>query len=309
VTTALLRQANATGQRIPVVTPIVRWLKSSGGPPQKRSGGGPHPIPQTNMRPMMTTPWPPRHTARRPLAPRVAAPRQPVDPARIGRRVVRRRAKGMHAGAVAAALEDARFDARQASRFKDLADDVRGRAELAEWERLDQLLAAAPPGTVYDPDTDDVVQAELAADAAAAADREAELREAARIAARADELQALRELHTLEQTEPREGDEAARDELTRRAGGYVPADVDAWLAHTLAAHRGHYRDPAARAAAAAGLLTEPVLAHAALLNELARLVPGADVDQLAFAVRLAAAEPEAAVTLAAFLTRARTRGR
>ncbi|MEU0744586.1 hypothetical protein [Streptomyces sp. NPDC006134] len=113
----------------------------------------------------------------------------------------------MDAGAVAAALEEARFDARQASWFEDLADDVRGRAELAEWERLAQLLAAAPSGIVYDPDTDEVVQAELAADAAAA---------------------------------------AAREE-------------------------------------AAGLLTPPVLAHAALLAELARLVPGADVDELAFA--------------------------
>ncbi|MGW9454346.1 hypothetical protein [Streptomyces sp. NPDC055632] len=115
-------------------------------------------------------------------------PRAPADPARIGRRVVRRRAKGMDAVAVAAALEDARFDARQNSRFEDLADDERGRAELAEWERLDQLLAAAAPGTVYDPDTDPIVQDELAADAAAADAREAEIREAARIAARADEL-------------------------------------------------------------------------------------------------------------------------
>ncbi|MEU1670217.1 hypothetical protein ABZ547_42830 [Streptomyces sparsogenes] len=199
----------------------------------------------------MTTPW---RTARRPLAPRVAAPREPVDPARIGRRVVQRRAKGMDADAVAAALEDARFDARQNSRHEDLADDVRGRAELAEWERLAQLLADAPSGTVYDPDVDEVVQAELAADAAAAAAREAELREAMRIVARADELQALRDLGTLDKAEPAEGDEAVRDELTRRAGGYVPADVDAWLAHALAAHRGHYRDPAAREEAA-GLLT------------------------------------------------------
>ncbi|MBZ6128599.1 MULTISPECIES: hypothetical protein [Streptomyces] len=221
----------------------------------------------------MTTPWPPRRSARRPLAPRVAAPREPVDPARIGRRVVRRRAKGMDADAVAAALEDARFDARQDSRHEDLADDVRGPAELAEWERIDQLLAAAPAGTVYDPDTDDVVRAELAAEAAAAAAREAELRE------------------------------AARDELTRRAGGYVQADVDAWLAQALAAHRGHYRDPAAREEAA-GLLTPPVLAHAALLAELARLVPDADVDQLAFAARLATAEPEAASELAVLLARA-----
>lgn len=107
----------------------------------------------------MTRFWPPGETTRRPPAPRVAASREPVDPARIGRRVVRRRAKGMDGGAVAAAPEDARFDARQASRHEDLADDARGPAELAEWERIDQLLAEAAPGTVYDPDTDDVVQA------------------------------------------------------------------------------------------------------------------------------------------------------
>ncbi|MET8615822.1 hypothetical protein [Streptomyces misionensis] len=209
----------------------------------------------------------------------------------------------MDAGAVAAALEDARFDARQNSRFEDLADDVRGRAELAEWERIEQLLAAAPAGTLYDPDTDPVVRTELEADAAAAAAREADLRDAARIAARADELQALRDLGTLDQAEPAEGDEAVRDELTRRAGGYVLADVDAWLAHALATHRGHYHAPAAREEAA-GLLTPPILAHAALLTELARLVPGAHADELAFAARLATAEPEAAGALAAFLTRA-----
>ena len=167
----------------------------------------------------MTRMWPPGETTRRPLAPRVTVPREPVDPARIGRRVVRRRAKGMDAGAVAEALEVARFDARQASRYEDLTDDARGPAELAEWERIEQLLADAVPGTVYDPDTDPVVRAEREADAAAAAAREAELREAMRVAARADELQALRELGTLEQTEPRAGDEAVRDELTRRAGG------------------------------------------------------------------------------------------
>ncbi|WP_406116341.1 hypothetical protein [Streptomyces sp. NBC_01014] len=250
----------------------------------------------------MTRMWPLGDGTRRPPAPRVASPREPVDPARIGRRVVRRRANGMDAGAIAAALDAARFDARQASRHEDLADDARGPTELAEWERIDQLLAAAPAGTVYAPDSDDVVQAELAADAAAAAAREAELREAMRITARADELQALRELGTLERTEPRDGDEAVRDELTRRAGGYVQADVDAWLAHAPAAHLGHYRDPAAREEAT-GLLTPPVLAHTALLAELARLVPGADVDELAFTARIASTEPEAAGALAAFLTR------
>ncbi len=189
----------------------------------------------------MTAPlpsWPPRHTDRRPTVPRIAVPREPLDPARTGRRWVRRRARGMTAQAAAAALGVARFDARQNSRHEDLAGDERGQAELGEWERIVQLLADAPRGTVYDPEADDVVRAELAAaDAAAAAAREAELRDAMRIAARADELQALRELGTLDQAEPRTGDEAVREELTRRAGGYIQADVDTWLARALATHR------------------------------------------------------------------------
>ncbi|MBB4889551.1 hypothetical protein FHS38_005627 [Streptomyces netropsis] len=205
----------------------------------------------------------------------------------------------------AAALEDARFDARQDSRHEDLALDERGMAELAEWERVEGLLARI--GGVYDPDGDVVVQEERAAEAAAAAAREVELREADRIATRADELQVLRDRGALEQAEPREGDEAVRDELTRRAGSYVQQDVDAWLARALAAHRGHYADPAAREAAA-GLLHPPVLAHAALLAALTQLVPGADVDQLPFAARLAAADSEAAGELAAFLTGAVTAG-
>ncbi|WP_371604692.1 hypothetical protein OG345_40120 [Streptomyces sp. NBC_01220] len=253
----------------------------------------------------MTRFWPPGEATRRPPAPRAAALYDPARAARIGRRIVRRRAKGMDAGAVAAALDEARFDARQASRHEDLVGDVSGHAELAEWERLDQLLAEAAPGTVYDPDTDDVLRAELAADAAAAAAREAELSEAQRSAARADELQALRELGTLQQTEPRHGDEAVRDELTRRVGGYVQADADDWLARSLAAHLGHYRDPAAREEAT-GLLTPPLLAHAALLTELSHLAPGVGVDQLAFAARLATTEPEAAGALADFLARARS---
>ncbi|MEV4871840.1 hypothetical protein [Streptomyces syringium] len=110
-------------------------------------------------------------------------------------------------------------------------------------------------------------------------------------------------LGTLEQAEPREGDEAVRDELTRRAGSYVQADVDVWLARALAAHRGHYADPVAREAAA-GLRPQPVFAHAALLSALARLVPAAAPGELAVAARLAAADLEATAGLAALLTRA-----
>ncbi|MFD8261643.1 hypothetical protein ACFV19_22535 [Streptomyces griseoluteus] len=49
------------------------------------------------------------------------------------------------------------------------------RAEITERERVDRLLAAAPRGPVYDPDTEDVGRAELAADAAVAAARETEV--------------------------------------------------------------------------------------------------------------------------------------
>ncbi|MFC8536709.1 hypothetical protein ACFUJY_22615 [Streptomyces sp. NPDC057249] len=236
-----------------------------------------------NARPKMTRLWPPGESTRRPLAPRVAIPRERVDAARIGRRVVRRRAKGKDAGAVAAALDDARFDARQASRHEDLADDVRGPDELAEWERIEQLLARRAGGHPLRP------RRRLRRPGGArsrrrggrrAGDRPA--RSPADCGSRADELQALRELGTLEQTKLRTGDEAVRDELTRRVGGYVQGDVDGWLAHALAAHRGHYRDPAPREAAAS-LLTAPVLAHAALLAELGR-VSKVDLERWMIAV-------------------------
>ncbi|MGA5171178.1 MULTISPECIES: hypothetical protein [Streptomyces] len=83
-------------------------------------------------------------------------------------------------------------------------------------------------------------------------------------------------------------------------GGTSRPTSTPWLAHALAAHRGHYADPATREAAA-GLLPQPVLAHAALLSTLARLVPAAAPGKLAVAARLAAADPEAT---AALLTRA-----
>lgn len=57
---------------------------------------------------------------------RIAAPREPLDAARTGRHRVRRRARGMTTDAAAAALDVARFDVRQDSRFEDLAGDERG---------------------------------------------------------------------------------------------------------------------------------------------------------------------------------------
>ncbi|MGV9419926.1 hypothetical protein ACWDO6_20780 [Streptomyces sp. NPDC003674] len=108
----------------------------------------------------------------------------------------------------------------------------------------------------------------------------------------------------LDQAEPAKGDKTIRDQLTRRAGGYIQADVDGWLAHALAAHLGHYRDPAVREEAT-GLLPPPALAHASLLADSPAWSPDVDMDQLTFAARLATSEPEAAGALALFLARAR----
>jgi len=102
---------------------------------------------------------------------------------------------------------------------------------------------------------------------------EAAVREAYRIAIRADDLHVPRELGTLEQAEPREGDEAVRDELTHR-GVVRPGRCRCLARPRSAARCGHYAAPAAREAGA-GLLPLPVLAHAVLLSALARLVPAA----------------------------------
>jgi hypothetical protein len=61
----------------------------------------------------------------------------------------------------AADLEEAELQQHLGRDREDLADDERGPAELAEWARIVQLLAVG----AYAPDTDAVVQDELAADA------------------------------------------------------------------------------------------------------------------------------------------------
>ncbi|MEW5631186.1 hypothetical protein AB1388_32255 [Streptomyces hydrogenans] len=106
---------------------------------------------------------------------RAGVPRTPVDYAKVSRSSVRRRATGMTAAEAAAALEDALLQQHIDRDLEDLADDERGPAEVAEWQRVAQLLTAT--GGTYDPKTDAVVQDELAAEAAAAAAAEAELRD------------------------------------------------------------------------------------------------------------------------------------
>ncbi|MEU6672231.1 hypothetical protein [Streptomyces sp. NPDC046727] len=92
----------------------------------------------------------------------------------------------MTATEAAAALEDARLQQHMDCDREDLADDGRGPAEVAEWERIAQLLAAT--GGVYAPETDAVVQDELAADRRAAEAEQQRLQEQQQLAARAGRL-------------------------------------------------------------------------------------------------------------------------
>ncbi|MEV6397112.1 hypothetical protein AB0M39_20415 [Streptomyces sp. NPDC051907] len=253
----------------------------------------------------MTTPWPPRRVARRPLAPRVAAPREPVD--LPGSAAVSYGA-GRRAWTPAPSRRPSRAHAstRGGTRgTRTRPTTSAGGEELAEWERIDQLLADDVPGAgaVYDPDADDVVQAELAANAAAAAAREAELREAARLAPTSSRRCAS--WARWSRPSPVPGTKpSGTNSPGARAGTSRPTSTDGSRTPWPRASGTTATRPPARKQP--GLLTPPVLAHAALLAELARLVPGADVDQLAFAARLATTEPEAAGALAGFLTRARS---
>ncbi|WP_331762371.1 hypothetical protein [Streptomyces sp. NBC_01508] len=205
----------------------------------------------------------------------------PIDYAKVGRSSVRRRVRGMTHNEAVAALEEAELHAHMDRRDEAAADDGgRRAAELAEWQRLVQLLAAT--GGPYDPDADVVVQEELAD--------------------RAEELARLGGAGRLDRSVPSQaGDEAARDLLDDNRD-YRAAKVDAWLARALADQSGHYADPAARAAAV-GSLPVPVRARAALLAALART--GAPVDgDLEFVGRLAQADPAATNALAAWLDNA-----
>ncbi|MFG2570868.1 hypothetical protein ACGFR6_36295 [Streptomyces sp. NPDC048567] len=229
------------------------------------------------------------------------APRTPIDYARIGRSSVRRRARGMTHSEAAAGLEAAEQQAHLDRRDESAFDDGgRRAAELAEWQRVVQLLAAT--GGPYDPDSDVVVQEALAEDRRREEAEQQRRQEQQQLADRAEELAQLGGAGRLDRSVPsRTGDEAARDLLDENHD-YRIAEVDAWLARALADQSGHYADPAARAAAV-GSLPVPVRAHAALLAALARTGAPGD-DDLEFVGRLAQADPAATTALAAWLENA-----
>lgn len=231
---------------------------------------------------------------------RAGTPRTPVDYAKVGRSSVRRRARGMTHGEAVAGLEAAEQQAHLDRRDESAFDDGgRRTAELAEWQRVVQLLAAT--GGPYDPDGDVVVQEELADDRRREEAEQQRRQEQQQLADRADELLALAGTGRLDRTvASRPGDEAARallDDYDDR----VPA-VDDWFGQALADRTGHYTDPTARAAAVDSLPAS-VRARAALLAALART--GAPVDGgLEFVGRLAQADSDATTALAAWLENA-----
>lgn len=185
---------------------------------------------------------------------------------------------------------------------EDLADDERGPAEVAEWERIAQLLATT--GGTYDPQADAVVQDELAAEAAAAELRELEMEQerqerlhSNRLPERAHMLMALEKAGLLGTTGAHYGAEGplvlhepedchALDYLNEYGEFY---DMFRILeGHGMAPPR----DPDAVPAS--------VRAHSALLRAMARAgtLEGFDAGH---AVRLAQADPDAVLALAAWI--------
>lgn len=203
----------------------------------------------------------------------------------------------------AAALQEAELQQHLDRDREDLADDERGPAELAEWTRAVQLLAA---DGAYDPDTDPFVQDELAAEAAAAETREkaerARQKEAefdARAHGRSYVLEALEEANLLNE---------GRGERLGAEGPLVlfrPEDGRAW---------DHLSERNWRAAAIleGRVPSSPpdpetfplsVRAHSALLTAMAQTGRVYGFDP-AHAVRLAQADPDAVLALAQWIEKA-----
>ena len=210
----------------------------------------------------------------------------------------------MTATEAAAALEEARLQQHIDRDREDLADDERGPAEAAEWERIAQLLATT--GGTYDPNADAVVQDELAAEAAAA---EAELRDLEMeqerqerlhsngLPERAHLLMALEKTGLLGRTEGRYGAEGplVLHELEdRHALDYLNEYGEFHEMFRILEGYGMAppRDPDAVPAS--------VRAHSALLRAMARAgtLEGFDAGH---AVRLAQADPDAVLALTAWI--------
>lgn len=247
----------------------------------------------------MSTPAPRSH--RRPRFPspaaRGAAPRKPVDWAKAGRSTVRRRARGMTHPEAAAALEEAELQQHLDRDREDLADDERGPAEVGEWARIVQLLAAA--GGAYAPDADTFVQDELAAEAELA-DIQMETERQERLHAdglpeRAHMLEVLEQAGLLGAAGAygAEGPLVLHEPEDHLALDYVNEHGD-WRLHAILESRNLMPPKDLEA------VPDSVRAHSALLRAMARTGTLEGIDT-GHAVRLAQADPDAVLSLAAWI--------
>lgn len=175
-------------------------------------------------------------------------------------------------------------------------DGGRSAAVLAEWARIEQLLAGATG--VYMPDTDPLVQQELTPrpfhQEAERAGRDTQLGAADRAA------ESVHQFGTRSSTSGIQPvDEATRDLLMNRGGPRVEGP-DALSVGSRADHSAHDTAPVVRIAALPSL-PAPVRAQAVLLAALARTGTPADAADLSFVGRLAYADPGATADLAAWL--------
>ncbi|MYS42478.1 hypothetical protein GTY23_14800 [Streptomyces sp. SID5998] len=210
----------------------------------------------------------------------------------------------MTATEAAAALEDARLQQHMDRDREDLAEDERGPAEVAEWERITQLLTTT--GGVYDPAGDPVVQDELAAEAAAAAEAEEELRDLEReqerqewlhsngLPERAHMLMTLEKAGLLGRTEGRHGAEGPlvlHEHEDHHALDYLNEYGEFYEMFRIL--EGHGMAPPHNLDA----VPASVRAHSTLLRAMARAgtLEGFDAGH---AVRLAQADPDAVLALA-----------
>lgn len=189
---------------------------------------------------------------------------------------------------VRTALEDARIDHFGVCHDEAADDGGHGAAVLAEWERIEQLLAGTT--AVYMPGSDPLVQEERAA-----GQRRQEVaqsgREALRRTADGTEATARQLGCCADAVASGTGDEEPRA-LDARSGTRRRDRIDAWLAQALAEHGG-FPGPVGP--------PSPANARTALLSVLARTGAPADACALPFVERLAEADAAAVAALAAWL--------
>ncbi|MPY30196.1 hypothetical protein FNH09_02380 [Streptomyces adustus] len=231
--------------------------------------------------------------------PAVTVTGESTEKTRAARSAVRRRAVGMSHADVVRVLDSIGSGPAPDPDGADTAEGTRQAVEFGEWRRIERLLADT--AEVYDPKTDPMIREERVASSEAAAARAAREHQEQRsydyqAHARVYALQVIEEAGLLEES------------LGERLGAEGPlvlfesGDLKAWrhvserTRHTSVSLQERIphavKDPAG--------FPPSVRAHSALLTTMAWVGPLKAIDP-AFVVRLAQADPEAALALADWL--------